>query len=47
MPFGVKMEAMETEETWKKLVKYVENNMEIVAHVEADKEMGFFSLHWF
>ena len=28
MPFGVKMEAMETEETWKNLVKFVEEKVE-------------------
>merc|ERR1712168_791841 len=29
MPFGVKMEAMETEETWKNLVKFVEEKVKM------------------
>ena len=45
MPFGVKMEAMETEETWKNLVKFVEETVKMNGNEkdedEAEMKSGF------
>ena len=49
MPFGVKMEAMETEETWKNLVEFVEEKVKIFFKMngngkdedEAEMKSGF------